>query len=202
MVTALPPWQMVRILGLSVSPGSQENTVNGSASGSLVGRAMGAALLNVDTYEAVEADRSATAQAGIVVGIVAIASAIGASGSGAGGMVGAIVSAFVGWLIWAGVTNLVGTKLFGGTADWGELLRTLGFAQAPGVLLVLGVIPILGFLVNVVVGIWVLIAGIVAIRQALDFGTGKAILTAVVSLILVVIARVVIETIFGVGALI
>jgi len=176
--------------------------VNGSASGSLVGRAMGAALLNVDTYEAVEADRSATAQAGIVVGIVAIASAIGASGSGAGGMVGAIVSAFVGWLIWAGVTNLVGTKLFGGTADWGELLRTLGFAQAPGVLLVLGVIPILGFLVNVVVGIWVLIAGIVAIRQALDFGTGKAILTAVVSLILVVIARVVIETIFGVGALI
>jgi len=202
MVTALPPWQMVRILGLSVSPGSQENTVNGSASGSLVGRAMGAALLNVDTYEAVEADRSATAQAGIVVGIVAIASAIGASGSGAGGMVGAIVSAFVGWLIWAGVTNLVGTKRFGGTADWGELLRTLGFAQAPGVLLVLGVIPILGFLVNVVVGIWVLIAGIVAIRQALDFGTGKAILTAVVSLILVVIARVVIETIFGVGALI
>lgn len=173
--------------------------MNGSTSSSLVGRAVGAALLNVDTYEAVEADRNATVQAGIVVGIVAIASAIGASGSGAGGMVGGIVSAFAGWLIWAGATNLVGTKLFGGTADWGELLRTLGFAQAPGVLMILGVIPILGTLVGGVVGIWVLITGIVAIRQALDFGTGKAILTAIVSAVLVLIAGAVIGAIFGAG---
>jgi hypothetical protein len=174
--------------------------MNGSGSGGLVGRAVGAALLNVDTYEAVEADRTATVQAAMVVGIVAIASAIGASGSGAGGMISGVVSAFVSWLIWAGATNVVGTKLFGGTADWGELLRTLGFAQAPGVLLILGVIPILGSLVLLVVFFWMLIAGIVAIRQALDFGTGKAILTAIVSLILVVVAQVVIRILFGVSA--
>ena len=86
----------------------------------------------------------------------------------------------IGWLIWAGVTYIIGDKIFGGTATWGELLRTLGFAQTPGLLLVFAFLPLVGSLVQVVAGIWMLVAGIIAIRQALDFGTGKAILTAVV----------------------
>jgi len=73
---------------------------------------------------------------------------------------------------------LIGGKLLGGTATWGELLRTIGFAQSPGVLMIFGIIPILGGLVRVVVAVWLLFTGIVAIRQALDFSTGKAILTA------------------------
>jgi hypothetical protein len=81
----------------------------------------------------------------------------------------------------------VGTRLFGGTADWGELLRTLGFAQAPRVLNVLGIIPVLGPLVMLVVWLWVLVTQVVAIRQALDVDTGKAILTAVVSSVIVLI---------------
>ena len=87
--------------------------------------------------------------------------------------------AFVGWLLWSGVTYLIGDKLLGGTATWGELLRTIGFAQSPGVLYVLAVLPIVGGLVRLLVMIWLLVAGIVAIRQALDFSTGKAVLTAV-----------------------
>jgi hypothetical protein len=90
-----------------------------------------------------------------------------------------VVGAIVGWLIWAGVTYLIGAKLLGGTATWGELLRTLGFAQAPGVLSVLGIIPIVGGVVRVAVTIWILIAGVIAIRQALDVSTEKAVLTAV-----------------------
>jgi hypothetical protein len=77
------------------------------------------------------------------------------------------------------VTYLIGDKLLGGTATWGELLRTIGFAQSPGVLMIFGIIPILGGLVRAVVALWLLAAGIVAIRQALDFSTGKAILTAI-----------------------
>jgi hypothetical protein len=84
----------------------------------------------------------------------------------------------LGWLLWAGITYLIGAKLFGGTATWGELLRTIGFAQTPGVLHVLGLIPILGGIIRVGVAIWVLMAGIIAIRQALDISTGRAILTA------------------------
>lgn len=146
---------------------------------SMVARMKSAAMLDINTYEEVEADRTATGQAAGVVVVVAIAQAIGAAGQGGPGIIGGAIGALGAWLIWAGVTYLIGDKLLGGTATWGELLRTLGFAQAPGVLNVLNLIPIIGWLVRPIVAIWVLIAGIIAIRQALDFGTGKAIATAI-----------------------
>lgn len=158
-----------------------------SAQHSLVDRMRGAALLHVPTYEEVEADTTATGQAAIVVAIVAVCSAIGGIRGGGASIIGGLVAAFIGWLIWSGVTYLIGTRLLGGTATWGELLRTIGFAQSPGVLLLLGIIPILGWLVRAVVGIWMLVAGIVAIRQALDFSTGKAIVTALLGWLCMVI---------------
>jgi hypothetical protein len=142
-------------------------------------RMKGAALLDVDTYEEVEADRTATGQAAGVVALVAVAQAIGGVGEGGFGILSGIISALLGWLLWAGIAYLIGDKLLGGTATWGELLRTIGFAQTPGVLHVLGIIPVLGGIIRFGVAIWVLIAGIIAIRQALDVSTGKAILTAV-----------------------
>lgn len=147
---------------------------------SLVERAIGAARLDVATYEEVEADRDATGQAAVVVAVAAICSAIGSIGDGTTGMIGGLIAAIIGWLVWSGVTYLIGTMFFGGTADWGELLRTIGFAHAPGVFSVLGIIPLLGGLVKFAVAIWMLVAGIIAIRQALDVSTGKAVLTAVV----------------------
>ena len=157
----------------------------------LVARAIGAALLNVDVYEEVEADRTATGQAAVVVACVAIAMAIGGANDGTASVIGGLISGFVGWLMWAAVTNFVGTRVFGGTADWGELLRTLGFAQAPKVLWVFGAIGLatpLGY----VLGIWTLITGVVAIRQALDFSTGKAVLTAVIGAVAVFVSAVLI----------
>jgi hypothetical protein len=164
--------------------------------GSLIDRMRGAAMLNVATYEEVEADTTATGQAAIVVVIVAICSAIGAIGSPGPGIIAAPIAAVVAWLLWAGVTYVIGDKLLGGTATWGELLRTLGFAQAPGVLLVLGIIPLLGRVVVFAVSIWTLVTGIIAIRQALDFSTGKAVVTAVLSWIVVAI----VVAVLGVGA--
>ena len=148
------------------------------ASRSIVDRMRGAALLDVATYEEVEHDERATGQAAVVVLIVAICTAIGAVWRGGPGIIAGPISAIVGWLLWAAVTYVIGDKLLGGTATWGELLRTIGFAQSPGVFMILGIIPILGGLVRIAVAIWLLIAGVVAIRQALDFSTGKAILTA------------------------
>lgn len=146
---------------------------------SIVDRMRGAAMLDVATYEEVEHDTEATGQAAIVVLIVAVCTAIGAVWRGGPSIIMGPVGAILGWLLWSAVTYLIGDKLLGGTATWGELLRTLGFAQAPGVLMIFGIIPILGGLVRIVVAIWLLIAGIVAIRQALDFSTGKAIVTAI-----------------------
>jgi hypothetical protein len=97
-----------------------------------------------------------------------------------------LIAAFLGWLAWAGITYLIGDKVFGGTATWGELLRTLGFAQSPGVLYILGFVPVLGVLLRFVVGIWILVAGVIAIRQALDFSTGKAIATALLGWLVMV----------------
>lgn len=151
------------------------------ARGSLVERMLGAATLNVDTYEEVEADRTATGQAAAVVAIVAVAAAIGGAHGGSGGIVGGLLSAFLGWLVFSGLAYLVGVHLFGGTADWGEVLRTTGFSRAPGVLYVLGFIPILGGLIGFVVWIWQVVTGVVAVRQALDISTGKAVLTALIA---------------------
>lgn len=161
--------------------------MDAAGSRSLTGRMVGAALLKVDTYEEVEADRRATGQATAVVAMAAAAQAVAVSGGGLAGIVGGVAATLAGWGLWAGVTYLVGDKLFGGTATWGELLRTLGFAHAPSLLLVLAVLPILGWAVRAVVGIWMLVAGFIAIRQALDFGNGKTFLTVLVGWVLVAV---------------
>jgi hypothetical protein len=148
------------------------------SSRSIVDRMRGAAALDVATYEEVEADVNATGQAAIVVVLVAIASGIGNYFHGGAGIISAIVAALLGWASWASITYFLGTRFFGGTATWGELARTLGFAQSPGVLMVLGIVPGLGWLIRLLVGIWMLVAGIIAIRQALDIDTGKAVLVA------------------------
>jgi hypothetical protein len=142
-------------------------------------RAVAAARLDVTVYEEVEADSTANGQAALVVAVTAVAQAIGSSGNGVGDAIGSVIGTLLGWLIWSGVTYLIGAGVFKGTATYGELLRTLGFAQAPGVFYVLGVIPGLGDLFELVVAVWILVAGIIAIRQALDITTGKAILVAV-----------------------
>ncbi|HEY0304900.1 MAG TPA: YIP1 family protein [Longimicrobiales bacterium] len=143
-----------------------------------------AASLDVSVYEEVEADGTATGQAALVVVLSAIASAIGSVNQNA---IGGLIGALVGWAVWAGVTYFIGATLFKGTASWGELLRTLGFAQSPGLLYVVGIIPVLGALAKLVIGIWVLIAGVIAIRQALDISTGKAVATALLGWVLLMI---------------
>ena len=155
-------------------------TVPALAQPSIFDRMKRAAMLDASVYESVEADQSATGQAAAVVAIVAVAQAIGSAGEGAPGIIGGLVAALLGWFLWSGVTYLIGDKLLGGTATWGELLRTIGFAQSPGVFGILAIVPVVGGLVRLVVAIWILIAGIIAIRQALDFSTGKAVLTAVI----------------------
>lgn len=154
---------------------------------SLVDRAIAAARLDSGVFEEVEADKSATSQAALIVLVVAIAQGIGSYNGGVTSMIGSIIGALVGWVVWSAVTYFIGSTIFKGTADIGELMRTLGFAQSAGVLYVLRIIPILGWLVWLIVTIWILVAGIIAIRQALDISTGKAIVTAIIGWLVVAI---------------
>ena len=158
------------------------------AQASVVERAIGAARLDPRAYEDVERDEAATGTALAIVVLVAIASGIGNLGNnGVIGLIVGVIVGVIGFVLYAGIAYLVGAKLFA-TAEtrvtWGQLIRTLGFAQAPGILYVLGILPAVGGLIRFVVGVWILVASIIAIRQACDFSTGRAVLTAVVAWII------------------
>jgi hypothetical protein len=131
--------------------------------------------------------------------MVAVASAVGGIGNESMSVFFAPIAQIVGWLIWAGVTYLIGAKIFGGTATWGELLRTLGFAQSPGILYLVAVLPLIGWVIRLVVPLWMLWAGIVAIRQALDFSTGKAVLTAVIGWLAMLIPAAIVGGFLAIG---
>jgi uncharacterized membrane protein len=141
---------------------------------------IGAARLQRSAYEAVEKDKRATGQAAyIVVATSLVAGGVSwlTTGEGGGGIFDSII-ALIGWAFYAQLAYLLGTKAFPAKetkADWGEVARALGFANAPRLLILLAVIPGIGGLVRSVVELWVLIATIVALQSALDCSTGRAI---------------------------
>lgn len=165
---------------------------------SLLGRMMGAARLDVAVYEDVEHDASATGQAAVVVGFVSAAAAIGGVGRDGFAIIGPVLAAYAGWLLWSGVVFLIGQNLMRGTATWGEVLRTVGFAQSPGVLYALAFLPLIGGLVAVVVWAWMLLTVFVAVRQALDVSSGAALVTVVLGWIPYVILQVLTRIFTGV----
>lgn len=136
-------------------------------------RMIGAARLDVRTYEEVEADTTALGQAMGVVVLSSIATGIGMTGrAGATGLLAGLIAGLAGWFVWAGLTYFIGTRLLPEPqtrADIGQLLRTTGFAAAPGIIRVLGILPILGVVVLFLAGVWMLAAFVVAVRQALDY---------------------------------
>jgi len=169
---------------------------------SLQDRMLRAAKLDANLYEEVEADQSAMGQAISVVVITSVAAGIGQIGSaGIGGIIGGTIAALVGWFLWALVTYLVGTKILPEpqtSADLGELLRTIGFSSSPGIIRVLGIIPGLYWLTSLVGGVWMLVAMVIAVRQALDYnGTGRAVAVCVIGWVLQALVMIVLLGIFG-----
>ena len=138
-----------------------------------VSRMIRASMLDVHLYEEVEADRSALGPAMAVVVLSSIAGGVVLfEALGVQGMVIGTIGALIGWFIWAFMTYVIGTKLLPEPqthADLGQLLRTIGFSSAPGLIRVLAVIPALADLVHFIAGIWMLVAMVIAVRQALDY---------------------------------
>lgn len=145
----------------------------------------GAAALDAATYEEVEADPAATIQAMAVVLLAGVAAGIGAPGPPSlAGTLMRVAVALVSWAVWASIIGQLGggplaepqTKV-----DWAQLLRTLGFAAAPGLLQVVGVFEPLSSAVQILSWAWMLAAMIVAVRQALDYTqTWRAVLVCAV----------------------
>ncbi|ODS56191.1 MAG: hypothetical protein ABS36_07215 [Acidobacteria bacterium SCN 69-37] len=171
---------------------------------SLQERVIGAMRLQPSTFEEVEHDQAATSQAAMVVAAVAVAGVIaGIRHITVLGALTAIIFQLLGWVLASFVVLLVGTKLFPGKnteADLGQMLRTMGFAQSAGLFSVLGIIPLLGFLIQFAVSIWVLVAMVIGVRQALDYDdTLKAVIVCVVAWVIMFIMML-LATPLGIGA--
>lgn len=163
-----------------------------------VRRVTGAMALRGKVFEEVEADRGATLQAMGVVLLAAVAAGIGVRGAGAPAtaMPVILLLAVLAWPAWALLTLQIGTRLLpapGTRSDIGEMVRTLGFAAAPGILRVVGVVPALSRPAFVITTVWMLGAMVVALRQALDYtSTARAFAVCLIGLVLTLIMVVVI----------
>jgi hypothetical protein len=163
-----------------------------------------ASRLEPGLYEEVEADRTAMGQAMAVVVVSSAAAGIGTLGQiGAAGLLIGTAAALAGWYIWAFLTYIIGTRLLPEPqtrADYGELLRTTGFSSAPGVLRIFGFVPLLGNLLFFVAGIWMLVAMVIAVRQALDYtSTWRAVGVCIIGWIVQALAMAVVFAVFGGG---
>jgi hypothetical protein len=152
-----------------------------------VQRLIGAAACDIGTYEEIEADPGATTQAFVVVVISSLAAGVGALGWNrqAVAIIPLIaVASLLFWAAWALLTFEVGRRLMPAPdtrTDVGELLRTIGFASAPGLVRVLGILPAATTPVFVVTTVWMLAAMVVAVRQSLDYhSTPRALMVCIV----------------------
>ena len=165
-------------------------------------RIIRAAKLDPNLYEEVEADKSALGQAMAIVVLSSIAAGIGLYKTGGfSGIITGTMASLISWYIWAYLTYFIGTKFLPEPqtkADLGELLRTIGFSSSPGLLRVFYFIPGIGVLLYSISSFWMLVAMIIAVRQALDYNsTLRAVGVCVIGYIIQIFVLVIIFSIFG-----
>jgi hypothetical protein len=161
-------------------------------------RIIRALKLDPELYEEVEADKGSMGQAMLVVVMVSVAAGIGSIGIlGIEGVIVGTILDLIGWFIWALLAYVIGTKLLPEPqtkSDLGELLRVIGFARSPGIFLILLLIPVAGKFIAVVLTIWMFVAMVIAVRQALDYkstwrAAGVCILGAVIYFVINVVVN-------------
>jgi len=165
-------------------------------------RIVRAAKLDVNLYEEVEADKGAMSQAMGVVVLSSVAAGIGSIGSiGAKGVIVGAITALVAWYVWAYITYFIGVKILPEPqtkADHGELLRTIGFSSSPGLLRILAIIPGIGGIIFMITSVWMLVAMVIAVRQALDYqSTLRAVGVCVIGWVIQAIILMILFTILG-----
>lgn len=165
-------------------------------------RMIGAAKLDAAIYEEVEHDSTAMGQAAGVVVLSSLAAGVGAiARAGWEGLVLGTILALLGWVIWAALTWVIGTKLLPEEtteADIGQLMRTIGFSASPGLLRVGGFVPTVGPLLVLAGNLWMLAAMVVAVRQALDYtSTWRAVGVCVIGWLILLGLQMLVFTLAG-----
>ena len=165
-------------------------------------RIIRATMLDSNLYEEVEADKSALGQAMAIVVFSSIAAGIGLYKTGGfSGIITGTMASLISWYVWAYLTYFIGTKFLPEPqtqADLGELLRTIGFSSSPGLLRVFYFVPGIGVLLYLISSFWMLVAMIIAVRQALDYNsTLRAVGVCVIGYVIQIFILVIIFSIFG-----
>lgn len=158
-------------------------------------RVVGAMSLKASTFQEVEHDPTAMGQAVGVIVLAAVSTGIGwIFYDGLTGIVTRTIMSLIGFAVWALIVWLVGTKVMPDAAtkaDFPETFRTIGFAAAPGILGIVTIIPLLGWLLLFAIWVWQIAAMVIAVREVLDYtDTVKAVIVVVIGWLvqLVVIA--------------
>jgi hypothetical protein len=161
--------------------------------GRFIQRVIGASVLDASAYEDVERDASSLRQAAAVVVLSAVATGVGARGlgsTGGGSMLVVASLALITWMLWAILALEIGGRFLpepNTRVDAGQLLRTIGFSAAPGMIRVAGIIPAFAMPMFILSTIWMLATMVVAVRQALDYeSTARAILVCAIGGALVI----------------
>lgn len=168
-------------------------------------RIRGILSLDPRAYKDVEQDTDATGQAVLTVVLAALAAGIGAilSRDIVPNTIGVVVSSVLQWIVFSFVAYFVGSAFFATnqtSVTPGQVLRTIGFAQAPKFLMVLGIIPLLGWLAGLVAFIWFIAAAVMALRESFEFDTGRAMATGLVALIGIVVVDIIFSIFFGISS--
>jgi len=156
---------------------------------SLAERMTGAMKGDVNTFREIEADPSAVGQAVTVIIIAGVAALIG-NVFRIGVMYGvmSLVVSVIGYALWALLVVLIGTKVMpepATKADFQEGFRVIGFTAAPGVFNVLAIIPFLGPVISFAIWIWMVVIGVIAVREVLDYSnTARAVIVCLIAAVI------------------
>jgi len=174
----------------------------------VIKRIMRAVMLDREFFKEAEADTSLNQEALVIVVIVSVVSGIGAflssvmAQSFGRAILALLVTTGLGvanYYIWAYVTHFIGTNMFKGEADPGELLRVLGYASAPRLLELLRFIPCVGWLISLAGGIWALVVGFFGVQEALDLDTTETLVTVVLGWFAILIITAIVSSVIGIG---
>jgi len=158
--------------------------------------------LDFPVFKDIESDPKATTEAAIVVAAASVLSAIG-SAIGAErpfmAFLGGVISGVLGWIVWSYVSYFVGSVLYKSQGTFNNMLRVIGYANAPRLLGVLNIIPCIGWIGGLAGAILALVASIMAIREGLNVDSGQAIIVAVVGWLALLLVSVIVGSIFGIG---
>jgi len=161
----------------------------------LTERIIGALTIRRGVYAEVEADKTFTATAWILVVIFALLNQLGSNASQSifDWLVGAgigTLTAIAAFAIAAAVISWVGRGIYNAEVTFNELVRTMGLASIWTAVGVLGVIATFSDTLSCILGpviviSWValVVAWFVAVHEALDLTWGKTILTVMIGFI-------------------